>query len=327
MTRRTLVLSFVLAIFCGLASGQKSTLRLERTIPLPGVEGRIDHLSADVTNHRVFISALGNGTVEVVDLNGGQRIGEIKGLKEPQGVLYVPQHESLYVATGGDGMVRRYNGKALAPAGSISLGDDADNLRFDRKTDKVVVGYGSGAIAFLPLDLSGKAEVRLPVHPESFQFNSGGNQLLVNLPNDGSIALIDAPQLRVTSKWTHLGARANFPMAVELSSDRFFVACRRPAQLLELNQRSGSVTQRTNTVGDADDLFYDPARGRIYVIGGEGYVDVVEAPKNGKLHSIAHVSTSPGARTGLLVPAWDKLLVAAPHRGDEPARLLVYALR
>jgi hypothetical protein len=150
--------------------------------------------------------------------------------------------------------------------------------------------------------------------------------LLVNLPNDGSIALIDVPRLRVASKWTHLDARANFPMAVDLSSDRFFVACRRPAQLLELDEHSGSVTQRMNTAGDADDLFYDPARGRIYVIGGEGYVDVVEAPKNGKLQSIAHVSTAPGARTGLFVPAWNRLLVAAPHRGNEPARLLVYAV-
>ncbi len=325
MTRRTLVLSFVLATFCGLAWGQKPALRLERTIPLPGVEGRIDHLSADVTNHRVFISALGNGTVEVVDLNRGQRIGEIKGLKEPQGVLYVPQHESLYVATGGDGMVRLYNGKMLAPAGSISLGDDADNLRFDLQRNKVVVGSGSGAIAFLSLDLSGKVEVRLPVHPESFQFASGG-ALLVNLPNDGSIALIDVPRLRVASKWTHLDARANFPMAVDLSGDRFFVACRRPAQLLELNQHGGSVQQRMNTVGDADDLFYDQARERIYVIGGEGFVDVVEAPKNEKFKSIAHVPTSTGARTGLFVPAWNQLLVAAPHRGNEPARLLVYAI-
>lgn len=325
MPRRTLVLLF-LAIFGSLAWGQKPALRLEQTIPLAGVEGRIDHLSADVGSRRVFISALGNGTVEAIDLNRGRRIGEIKGLREPQGVLYLPKRDSLYVATGGDGMVRLYNAKTLAPAGSISLGDDADNLRFGPEINKIAVGYGSGAIAFLSPDLSGKVEVRLPVHPESFQFTSGGAQLLVNLPNDGSIALVDASQLRVVSKWTHLGAQANFPMAVDLRSDRFFAACRTPAQLLELNQHSGSVVQRMKTVGDADDLFYDQQRGRVYVIGGEGYVDVVEAPKNGKLHSIAHVSTAPGARTGLFVPAWNQLLVAAPRRGNEPARLLVYTL-
>jgi DNA-binding beta-propeller fold protein YncE len=326
MAVRNIALSLTLALACGFTWGQNPPLRLDRTIPLPGVEGRIDHLSADIQGGRVFISALGNGTVEVADVSRGQRLGQIRGLREPQGVLYVPRHHMLYVGTGEDGMVRSYDAKSLAPVGSISLGDDADNLRYDRQNDKVVVGYGSGAIAFLSPDLSGKSEVRLPVHPESFQFTSDGAHLLVNLPEDQSIALIDVPRLKVMSKWTHLGALANFPMAVDNQAGRFFVACRRPAQLLELSERNGSVIQHQASVGDADDLFFDAARKRIYVIGGEGFVDVVDAPANGKLKSIQHVPTAAGARTGLFVPAWNKLLVAAPHRGSEQARLLVYAL-
>ena len=326
MTVRTFALSLVLALASGFACSQSPPLKLDRTIPLPGVQGRIDHLSADVQGDRVFISALGNGTVEIVDVDHGRRVGKIKGLKDPQGVLFVPKHHMVYVASDGDGTVRAYNAQTLAPAGSISLGDDADNLRYDRQADKIVVGYGSGAIAFLSPDLSGKSEVRLPVHPESFQFTSDGAHLLVNLPEDQSIALIDVPRLEVMSKWTNLGAQANFPMALNNQAGRFFVACRRPAQLLEFNERDGSVIQRLSTVGDADDLFYDPARKKIYVIGGEGFVDVVGAPLNAKLKSIEHIPTATSARTGLFVPAWNKLLVAAPHRGQEPARLLVYAL-
>ncbi|HEX8713823.1 MAG TPA: hypothetical protein VF730_18255 [Terracidiphilus sp.] len=333
MPIRTIVLSIVVALVSGFARGQTPALKLDRTIPLPGVEGRIDHLSADLDAGRVFISALGNGTVEVVDVRRGQRIGEIKGLKEPQGVLYVPRHHMVYVASDGDGTVRAYNAQTLAPAGSISLGDDADNLRYDRHNDKVVVGYGSGAIAFLSPDLSGKSEVHLPVHPESFQFSSDGAHLLVNLPNDQSIALIDISALKVTSKWTHLGAQANFPMTVDNQAGRFFVVCRRPSELLELDQFNGSVQHRIHTVADADDLFFDVARRRIYVIGGgayvvggEGFVDIIDAPKNGNLKSIGHVFTDYGARTGLFVPAWNRLLVAAPKRGNDPARLLVYAL-
>lgn len=326
MALRTLVRSFLVASLCAAAWSQTPALKLERTIPLPGVEGRIDHLSPDLQGGRVFISALGNGTVEVVDVNRGQRLGQIKGLEEPQGVLFVPRHHMLYVASDGDGTVRAYNAQTLAAAGSISLGDDADNLRYDLQRDSVAVGYGSGAIAFLSPDLSSKVEVPLPVHPESFQFTSDGAHLLVNLPNDQSIALIDVPQLKVISKWTHLGAQANFPMAVDNGAGRFFVACRRPAQLLELNERTGSVIQRLPTVADADDLFYDAARSRIYILGGQGFVDVVAVMKSGDLKSIEHVSTAPGARTGLFVPAWNRLLVAAPKRGNEPARLLVYAL-
>ena len=306
--------------------GQKPILKLERTIPLPAVEGRIDHLTADVDGKRVFVAALGNGTVEVVDVAHGERVGTIKGLKEPQGLFYRQQNQTLYVATGGDGMVRVYNARTLAMVGSIGLGDDADNLRFDHQSDSLLVGYGDGTIAFLPWDLKGKpkAEVPLPAHPESFQVSSNGSHLLVNLPHDHSIALIDLARLRLDSKWTHLGAESNYPMAVDRPHLRFFVACRAPAQLLELREDASAVAGRIGTVGDADDLFFDDTHMRIYVIGGEGFVDIVDAPQNGKLKSIGHIQTASGARTGLLVPGWNKLLVAAPHRGAEPARLLVF---
>jgi hypothetical protein len=300
-------------------------LKLERVIPLPGVEGRIDHLTADTEGKRIFVAALGNGSVEVVDVARGERAGTIKGLKEPQGLLYRQSNNAVYVATGGDGMVRVYDARTLALAGSITLGDDADNVRYDRQSDTVLVGYGDGAIAELPLDLKSKLrELKLPAHPESFQVSSDGSHLLVNLPRDQSVALVDMTPWRIHSKWAHLGAQSNFPMSVDRQHGRFFVACRAPAQLLEMHEAAPAVTGRVNTVGDADDLFWDEARNRIYVIGGEGFVDVVEAPQNGGLNSIAHVPTAAGARTGLLVPGWNKLIVAAPHRGTEPARLLVF---
>lgn len=326
MPLRNLFLIISAALGCAISLAQTPALRLEREIPLPGVEGRIDHLSADLEGQRVFIAALGNGTVEVIDLHQGQRAGEIKGLKEPQGLLYLPSNRTLYVATGGDGMVRSYNGQTLALLKSIAVGDDADNLRYDPERQKVLVGYGEGAIASLSWDLTGKVEVRLPAHPESFQFSADGAHLFVNLPQDQSIAAIDPKNLTVSAHWKNLGARANFPMAVDRERNRIFVACRAPAQLLSLDTKTGSVLERIGTVGDADDLFFDQQRARIYVIGGEGFVDVVSASDSGKLNSNVHISTAAGARTGLFVPAWNKLLVAAPHRGATPARLLVYAL-
>src|SRR5215472_2103204 len=45
-----------------------SPLHLEKEIPLPGVWGRIDHFSADARGQRLFIAALENGTVEVLDI-------------------------------------------------------------------------------------------------------------------------------------------------------------------------------------------------------------------------------------------------------------------
>lgn len=331
MNRRAFFLTLLAAHLSGTLFGQtvdaiNPALKLERVIPLPGVEGRIDHLAADINGRRLFVAALGNGTVETVDMARGKSAGTIRGLKEPQGLLYRQQNNTIYVATGGDGVVRAYNGRTYTPAGLIALGDDADNLRYDHRSDSLLVGYGDGAIAFLPWNLQGrpKTEVPLPVHPESFQISSDGSHLIINLPNDQSIAFVGIESKKIESKWTHLGAQSNFPMAVDPERHRFFVACRAPAQLLELRENSPAVAQRISTVGDADDLFWDKARSRLYVIGGEGYVDVIDARPDSRMKSTGHIQTAAGARTGLLVPAWNKLIVAAPHRGTDPAQLLVF---
>ena len=74
-------------------------LLLEKEIPLPGVEGRIDHFSVDIPDQRLFIAALENGSVEILDIRRGERAAEIKGLEEPQGVYYDFKTGRLYVAT------------------------------------------------------------------------------------------------------------------------------------------------------------------------------------------------------------------------------------
>ena len=115
---------------CGFAA-EPAALVLERTIPLKGVSGRIDHMAADLRRNRLFVAALGNGTVEVVDLAADAVIRRIEGLKEPQGVAYAPSADVLAVASAGDGSVRLFRGAELAPAGVIDLRDDADNIRLD----------------------------------------------------------------------------------------------------------------------------------------------------------------------------------------------------
>ena len=105
-------------------------LRLEKKVLLPGVTGRIDHFSADIGGRRLFVAALGTGSVEAVDAERGERISEIKGLKEPQGLLYDSELDRLYVATGGDGKVRVYDGKSLRLESTLDFGDDDDNDLF-----------------------------------------------------------------------------------------------------------------------------------------------------------------------------------------------------
>jgi DNA-binding beta-propeller fold protein YncE len=264
--------------------------------------------------------------LEIVDLAQGKRVDEIKGLREPQGVAYVSSNETIYVAGGGDGTVRSFNSRTLKPIHSASLGEDADNLRYDATHQQLLAGYGSGSIAVLGLDLSQRANYTLSAHPESFQLAEDGQHIFVNLPDSRSIASIDLSKRSVNVAWSHLSATGNFPMALDKTIHRLFIPCRRPARMQVVNSDTGGITSWVPTVGDADDVFVDEARRLIYVIGGDGFVDVVFLRAADAMVSRAHVPTAPGARTGLYVPEWNKLLVAAPRQGTDEARLLVFAV-
>jgi DNA-binding beta-propeller fold protein YncE len=327
MLRNTVLVVTTSLFACAAARAQPpaAVLQLERQIALPDVQGRIDHLAADVAGKRVFVSALGNGTVEIVDFTKGQRTGQIKGLKEPQGVAFVPSNGALYVASGGDGSVRSFDSHTLKPLQSVALGEDADNLRFDAQHSQLLAGYGSGAIAALGLDLSRRTNSALPVHPESFQLGADGSHIYVNLPDNKTIGSIDTAAQSVNPAWTHLSATGNFPMVVDESVHRIIVACRKPARLMVINSLTGGITSWFPTVGDADDLFLDSTRPFIYVIGGDGFIDVLQLRAADSLINRGRIPTAPGARTGLYIPEWNKLIVAAPASASEGARLLVFS--
>src|SRR5437868_6116586 len=124
-------------------------LSLEKEIPLPNITGRIDHIDINPKDRIAYIAALGNNTLEVVDLKSGKITGSIKGLSEPQGVAYIEKHHELLVANGGTGDCYFYDALTLVRTGSVALGNDADDVRYDAGTDKIYVGYGGGGIAVI----------------------------------------------------------------------------------------------------------------------------------------------------------------------------------
>ena len=167
-------------------------LVFEAAIPLGDVRGRIDHMAADVSRHRLFVAELGNDSVGVVDLKKRKFLQRISGLKEPQGVGYVPSSDMLYVANAGDGSLRLFHGEIYSDAGRVDLGDDADNIRVDAAADRVIVGYGAGALAVIDAAARTKiAEIPLRAHPESFQIDASTGRAYVNVPNARMIAVLD----------------------------------------------------------------------------------------------------------------------------------------
>jgi DNA-binding beta-propeller fold protein YncE len=301
-------------------------LTLEKEIVLPGVEGRIDHFSPDIPGKRLFVAALGNGTVEVVDLKKGERSAEIKGLKEPQGVYYNAEHGELYVASGGDGTLRIYDETTLKLRQTLELGDDADNLRYDGHSGQILVGFGSGGLALVDAGGQKVGTIPLSSHPESFQLEEEGSRIFVNVPKESAVAVVDRTKHTAIAKWGLDWALANYPMALDEADKRLFVGCRLPARLVVLNTDSGQVVAKMPVVGDTDDVYFDPTRRLVYVIGGGGAVDVFRMSDPNHYEHVGRTNTASGARTGLFIPGLDRLFVAVPHRGSQAAKILVYQI-
>jgi YVTN family beta-propeller protein len=328
---RQLVLIAVTAVsltasFTNASIGQPATeksLQLETKIPLGNVAGRIDHMAFDPERQRLFVAELGNDSVGVVDLNARKVVHRISGLKEPQGLAYIRMNDSLYVANGGDGSVQVFRGPDYSPAGRIDLGTDADNIRVDLPSNRILVGFGSGAIAVIDLRENTKGRTfALKAHPESFQLDAASGQVFVNVPNARTITVLDANTGKEARTWP-LRHDGNFPMALDSERKRVLVAFRNPPKLAAFDWEIGGLASEADICGDADDLFVDQKLNRVYVTCGGGFIDVLKAD-DAKYARVARVPTAAGARTGLFVPEMDRLLLGVRAGFKEPAAVWVY---
>ncbi|PYJ31575.1 MAG: hypothetical protein DME88_14345 [Verrucomicrobia bacterium] len=307
------------------AHAQAKTLQLTQTIRLPGVEGRIDHMELDATSDRLFVCALGNNTVEVLDLRKGERIHSITGLGAPQGIAYIPELNRIFVANDKGGICKIYDGKSFQAVGRLDFKDDADNVRYDSPTKKIYVGFGSGGIGVVnAVDGKQIGSIKLSAHPEAFELEKNGKRIFVNVPNSRHVAVIDRNKSEVVATWKTDLAFANFPMALDEANHRLFVGCRLPSKLVVLNTESSDVVAKIDISGDPDDVFYDSKRHRIYAICGAGKIDIIEQTNANTYKGSGKIDTANGARTGLFVPERDTMFVAVPHRGSQKAEVRAY---
>ena len=303
-------------------------LQLEEQIPVPGVAGRLDHFTADAKRKRLFVSALGNNSVEVIDVFAGRVIHSIKGLAQPQGPLYVPGLDKLYVANAEDGKVRVYDGATYTLRKTIDFGEDPDNLRYDEGSKTVFVGFGEDDGGIAMIDPRTDARIgqvyKTEGHPESFQVEATGGRIYVNVPDAGNVVeSIDRKTGSVT-KWPLKGLRGNYAMALNEADHRLFTITRKTPMMVILNTETGNEVARLRAAGECDDVFFDASRKRIYVIGGEGIISVFQQNDPDHYELISNVPSGIGIRTGYFFSKRDRLYVGVPAKGIEPAQIWTF---
>ena len=303
-------------------------LQLEEQIPVPSVAGRLDHFATDVKRKRLFVSALGNNTVEVIDTFAGRVVHSIKGLAQPQGPLYVPTVDKLYVANAEDGKVRVYDGATYTLRKIIDIGKDPDNMRYDETSQTVFVGFGEddGGIAMI----DPKTDERVgPVyktegHPESFQVEAKGGHIYANVPDAGNVVESIDRKTGAVTKWPLRELRGNYALALNEEDHRLFAVTRKTPMMVVLNSETGTEVARLRAAGECDDVYFDLARKRVYVIGAEGFISVFEQKDPDHYALVANVPSGIGIRTGYFFAKRDRLYVGVPAKGNEPAQVWTY---
>jgi YVTN family beta-propeller protein len=317
------LLSIFLCRLAGLLQAS-DTLKLAATIPLPQVNGRFDHFAIDNPGRRLFVAALGNNSLEVIDVAANKRITSITGLRKPTGPVFLPQNR-IGIAAGGDGAFKVFSGDNYKPIGSVESLDDADNVRFDSSTDTIYIGYGDGALAIVDAKtLKKTGDIKIGGHPESFQVEQKGRQIIVNVPGVKEVAIIDRDKGRIIGSLPMTKFRSNFPMALDETSHRVFVGCRQSPRLVVFDAETRKQLADTEISGDTDDLFYDAKRQRVYISCGAGFIDVVAAAPDQPLRRIQSIATRSGARTSYFSTELDRFYLAVPKNGNDPAEIRIW---
>ena len=334
------LLAVVVLIGCAnTASSQKAPkqpLRLLQTISMPNVKGRLDHMDIDVKGKRLFVAGLENGTLEVIDLQGGKWIRSIPGFKKPQGVLYIPELNKLFVASGDDAMLRVFRGDSLELLDSIHLEPGPNRVVYEPKSKLVYVGYGGkdagkdyGEIGIVNAQndkLVG--DIKVVAHPSELLLNKAGTTLFVFVSIASQLQVIDTAKRQIVSTWPVSSQRPG-DAALDESTSRLFIGTRTPAQMVAMDSKSGREVAHLPTAEGMDGVYFDAGLKRIYVSGGRdlpaGFAYVYQQNGVDRYETIGKIPTRGGAGTSFWSPELSRYYVAAPATEREEAAIVVYA--
>jgi len=328
-----LIVALILGFSISAASAESEVpLKLVQSIPLPDIDGRIDHFSIDVKGRRAFLAALAKNTVEAVDLKAGRVIRTLPGFAKPQGVCFVPELNKLFVATGMDGALKMLDGTTLQVLHTAHVSLGADAIGYDPRSKYLYVGSGGGdanketgdLTVFNAVTGAQVAAIVTDAHAGGSIVDKRGRHLYVLVPEKAQVIVFDRKTHATVAKWTIPGVQKNVALDLDAKNHRLFLGVRNPASVVVLDSNSGAVVASIPTVATLDGLFYDPATRRIYTTGGEGFVDVTQQIDADHYERIARIPTGPNARTSAFVPEWRRLYVAVPHDKDRGAELRAF---
>ncbi|MDB6082595.1 MAG: hypothetical protein JWN43_476 [Gammaproteobacteria bacterium] len=323
-------------------------LRLVQTIPLPGVNGRLDHMAVDLEKKRLFVAAVANGSLEVLDLGAGKVINSLTGIKDTQDALFLGGNFNKLYVSSLDGTLRIYQGETFRLIQALKLEPDPNRLLYDPATDLLYFGYGGQNAGFDTYGRVGIMQAKRGAQSDEFVADMiaptyrPGHLAELALDDDGKLLVCDSRadvifqfdtrKRELLKSWPAHGDGAG-DMSLDRARHRLFVGTRIPPEMTVYDSRSGKEISSLPGPETMDGVYYDPGLKRIYMSGGrwygtpeasQGWVYVYQQHDADHYELISKVKTRPGSGTSLFVPGLNRLFVASQSIGDQEAAVLVF---
>ena len=329
-----LVASLSLLSLPALLAQEASSVKLIRSVELPGYSGDFDHFAVDYDRNRLLLAAEDHGTLEVFDLKTSAHLRTVEGFGNPHSILVRKGSPTVLITDSEkEGATLRdaetYDRKksvVLTPGSDTSKYDAAANVLFvvtggkdvDMKTANLEAvnpdtGAKLGSITFQDN------------HVEAMTFDENDPRLFINLTQTNKIAVVDRKSLRLIATWQVTPAKQNAMVAFDAAQHRLYVVCRDPGMVVAMNSDNGTIVDTLPAPLRSDEVQYDHEKHRLYVPGGEGYMGIYDTSNADHLKLIEKVNTAPGAKTGLLVAPMHRLFLAvSPGESKATAKVLTY---
>ena len=310
-------------------------LRLIGHSDLGGYTGDFDHSAVDLKGNRLFVAAEDHGTLEIFDLKTGTHLKTVKGdIETPHSIFPLPKEGRILVTDSGKSMTKLLDGKSYATVATVPLAPGADSIGYDAPRNRLYIVTGGKDVdmkeSYLseidPDTLKHYGDIKFDSnHTEAMAIEQNGPHIFINVTDKNYLAVVDKPTRKIIAKWQIKEAKQNAPIAFDEVNHRLFVVTRDPGMLVVLNSDTGATVASFKAPARCDEAIFDQANHRIYVLGGEGYIGVYKEIDPDHYSDLAHVTSAPGAKTGVLVPQLNRLFVnVSPGDQAVGAHVLTY---
>ena len=302
----------LLPLVCGVAFAAEEPLKLVKTIPLKGVDGKLDHLAVDAKGEMLYVANKPNNTLDVVDLKSGKMVKQIADQGKVSGVCVADDLGLVFVSNGA-GVCNAFKIKDFESAFSAKA-PGADNVHYCPDAKMVFVGHGEKLTIADAKTGEIKNTIALPGAIHGFALDSKLKKAFTVLTKPSVIAVVDLAKGEVTEKFPLTKSDAGSPIAYDAEHSKLFVGCPKKPMLIVFDSKTGKELEGIEIPGGVDDVHFDAKLDRVYASCGDGFLTVIgKKAKSEKYEVLAKLETPKFCRT--CVFADGKLYLGVP-KGD-----------